>query len=199
MERETMFKSKKHFHNLCKSSVLFLIIMVGGLLLPGLTTTTAFADTPGITGTVSAGALSETASASYTFSGTIGSTPTFTIPLSGSDLTGAAAGWNLTITSTTLTSGSNTIPTTASQITGITASCTTAGTCSQASVTSGTTLPVTVPAATTAPTAVKFFSAAATYGSGVYTVTPTIAVTIPGSTKLGTYTSTYTLAIVSGP
>jgi hypothetical protein len=49
-------------------------------------------DTPGITGTMTGGVLSETASASYTFSGTLGSTPTFTMPLSGSDLTGAAAG-----------------------------------------------------------------------------------------------------------
>ena len=194
-----MLNLKKHALHLYKSGLLFVILLVGVLLVPALSNTSALADAPGINGMVSAGSLSETASASYTFSGTIGSVPTFTMPISGSDLTGAAAGWNLTITSTTLTSGSDTLPTTASQITGISATCTTAGTCSSNSVTSGVATPVAIPAATTAPTAVKFFNAAASSGSGVYTVTPTITVTIPGSAKTGTYTSTYTLAVVSGP
>ncbi len=194
-----MLNSKKHFHHLYRNGIVLATFMVGALLLPGLlTATTAFADTPGVTGTVSAGTLSESASAA-TFSGTIGSTPTFTLPISGSDLTGGAAGWNLTITSTTLTSGGNTIPTTASNITGITANCTSAGTCSSPTLTSSTTYPVQIPAAVSAPAAIKFFSTAITTGSGVYTITPTIAVFIPGSTKTGSYTSTYTLLIVSGP
>ncbi|MBV9614652.1 MAG: hypothetical protein JO031_04245, partial [Ktedonobacteraceae bacterium] len=89
-----MLNLKTHVSHLYKSGLVFVLLMVGVLLLPALSNTPAFADAPGITGTVSAGSLSETASASYTFSGTIGSTPTFTMPISGSDLTGAAAGWN---------------------------------------------------------------------------------------------------------
>lgn len=194
-----MFKSKKHFHYQYKGSILLLMLMPTVLVLSFFTSKIAFADTPIVTGVVSAGALSEDASGTYTFSGTIGSAPTFTMPMTTSDLTGAAGGWNLTITSTTLTSGANKLPTAASQITALSAACTNIGTCSSDSLTSSIAPPITIPAATTAPTAVKFFSAAASSGSGVYAVTPTITVTIPGSAKVGSYTCTYTLTVAAGP
>ena len=56
--------------------------------------------------------------------------------------------------------------------------------------------PLNIPAA--AP-AVKYFNAAATTGAGKFTNTPTIAVALPANTRAGVYTSTLTLAAVSGP
>ena len=59
--------------------------------------------------------------------------------------------------------------------------------------------PLGVPAGASAPTAVKFFNAAADSGMGDFTVTPTVRVTILANAYAGTYTSTVTLAVVSGP
>ena len=56
-----------------------------------------------------------------------------------------------------------------------------------------------VPAASSAPPAVKLFNAAANTGMGGFTVTPTVQVAIPANTYAGTYTSTVTVAVVSGP
>ena len=71
------------------------------------------------------------------------------------------------------------------------------GTCTNA--TNAITYPVTVPAAATAPAAVKVFNSAATTGLGRFTITPTVNVAIPGNSYAGTYTSTLTVAAVSGP
>jgi hypothetical protein len=46
---------------------------------------------------------------------------------------------------------------------------------------------------------VKLFNAAANTGMGRFTVTPTIGVAVPGNAYAGTYTSTVTVAAVSGP
>ena len=46
---------------------------------------------------------------------------------------------------------------------------------------------------------VKFFNTTANNGMGRFTVTPTVGVTIPQNAFAGTYTSTVTLSIVSGP
>jgi hypothetical protein len=46
---------------------------------------------------------------------------------------------------------------------------------------------------------VKFFNAAANTGMGQFTITPTIGVFVPQNTFAGTYTSTLTIAIVTGP
>ncbi len=192
----------KHSHSLSKIVSLLVMFIVAGLLLPGASTS-ALADSPAVNGTVNAGSLSETATGTYTFTGTPGTTATFTLPFSVSDTTGGAAGWNLTVTSTPFTSGGNSLPTTASTITGTTGTCTAGGAagqyCMQAPLTNTVSSAVAVPAAATPPTAVKFFGIAAASASGVYTLTPTITVAIPAVTVLGTYASTMTLAIVSGP
>ena len=65
--------------------------------------------------------------------------------------------------------------------------------------TNAITYPVSVPAASSPPTAVKFFNAAANTGMGVFTNTPTIGVFVPQNSFAGTYTSTLTLSVVSGP
>jgi hypothetical protein len=75
--------------------------------------------------------------------------------------------------------------------------CVSGGTCT--SPTNAITYPVTVPAATTAPAAVKVFNSAAATGLGRFTITPTIAVSIPGNAYSGSYASTLTVAAVSGP
>jgi hypothetical protein len=130
------------------------------------------------------------ATSNATFSGTVGSTATYTLPTTLTDELNPAPGWSLSITSTTLTSGANTLPTTASTITSVSSSPT---------LTNSITLPLTVPAATSAPTALDFFNTAAGTGTGAFTITPTISVIIPATAKTGTYTSTVTLTQESGP
>jgi Concanavalin A-like lectin/glucanases superfamily/NHL repeat len=142
-------------------------------------------------------ALSENA-ANASFSGTVGHTVTYTLPIALTYQLASAPGWSISITSTTLTSGANTLPTTASTITSVTGICVT--TCTPTTLTNTVSgFPITLPAATTAPTAVKFLGTAASTGIGAYTVTPTISVKIPISAKLGSYTSVVTLAAAVGP
>ena len=161
----------------------------------------ALAGTVTATTTVTgAGSLSLSHGATSSLSSTLDGTDqnvTYTVPLTMVDARGTGAGWNLTITSTTFTTGAKTLATTASSITGITSACNGGGTCTSA--TNAITYPLTVPAAATAPTAVKIFNAAAASGLGRFTVTPTISVAIPGNSFSGTYTSTLTVAAVSGP
>jgi hypothetical protein len=47
--------------------------------------------------------------------------------------------------------------------------------------------------------AAKFFNAAANTGLGKVDVTPTVDILVPGNTFAGTYTSTVTLAVATGP
>jgi hypothetical protein len=46
---------------------------------------------------------------------------------------------------------------------------------------------------------VKFFNAAANTGMGKFTVTPTISIVLPATMYPGTYSSTVSLGIASGP
>ena len=162
----------------------------------------ALAGTITATATVSgAGALSlsngATASISDTLDGT-DQTVGYTVPLSITDARGNGAGWNLTLTSTTFTNGaSQTLSTSASTIASVAMACQGGGSCTNA--TNSITYPLTIPAAATAPAAVKIFNSAATTGMGRFTITPTINVAIPGNSYAGTYTSTLTVAAVSGP
>jgi len=115
-----------------------------------------------------------------------------------SDATGSGTGWNVTATSTTFTSGANTLPTTATTIAGApTDACDTNSTCTAA--TNAIAYPYTLPAAASAPTATKLFDAAVATGLGNQTITPTWALAVPASTKAGTYTSTWTLTLASAP
>jgi hypothetical protein len=152
-----------------------------------------------VTGTVSGTTLSLTTAAAPSFSANLDlgdSTPTYTAALSLQDTRGTGVGWNETVTSTQYTTGTQTLATNASSLTGVTSSCA-SGTCTNP--TNSITYPVAVPAAPTAPTAVKFFNAAANTGMGKFTTTPTIGVFVPQSSFAGTYTSTLTLAVVTGP
>lgn len=125
---------------------------------------------------------------------------TFTVPLAVSDTrTGASAGlgWNTTITSTQFSNGTKTLPVGASTITAASSACANAGLCTNP--TNTIVYPLAVPAGSGPPTAVKFFAAAAGTGKGVFTLTPTVSVAVPQNSYTGTYTSTLTISIVSGP
>jgi hypothetical protein len=209
-----MLHQTNYFHNLYRSVLLLMIFIGGGFLLPGAITPT-FAATPTptpsfpltptppiVTGSIIPGFLTLVANA-YSFSGTPGSIITYPMPFEVDDLRGGLLGWNLSITSTQFTSGttSTPLPIDASLITGTMATCAAATTCSDASVTNTDSQNAAIPAAPTTPpgTPGVFFSTGAGKGAGTYTVTPTISVFIPGRTQIGTYTSTVTLAILTGP
>lgn len=171
--------------------------------VPLLAPASALAATATSTGTVSAGTLSLSTTAAPTFSAALDGTdqtPTYTLPATVNDATGSGSGWNTTVTSTQFTTGGatpQTLATTASSMTAVT-SAATAGTTTTAP-TNAITYPLTVPAAATAPAPVKYFNAAANTGMGEFTLTPTVGVSIPANTYAGSYSSTLTLASVSGP
>lgn len=154
------------------------------------------------TGTITGGSLSLTTTATPTFSAILDGTdkvPTYNLPITIEDSTGTGAGWNTTVTSTEFSTGGTTpqtLSTTASWMSGVTSACAET-TCTNP--TNSVTYPLLIPAAAIAPTAVKFFNAAADTGLGKFTVTPTVGVSVPANTYAGTYTSTVTLASVSGP
>jgi hypothetical protein len=162
----------------------------------------ASAATATATGTVTGSALSVATSATPSFSANLDSgdvTATYSLALATIDTRGTGSGWNETITSTQFTTGGGspqTMATNASTLTGVVTACA-SGTCTNP--TNAISYPVAVPAGATAPTAVKFFNAAANSGLGKFTITPTVSVFVPQNTFAGTYTSTLTVSIVSGP
>lgn len=185
-------------HRAAGAAAVLTVAALGWSQAAGAATTA----NPTVTGTVAGGVLSVATSAAPTFSANLAlgdSTPTYTLPLTAVDTTGTGAGWNLTITSTQFTTGGgtpHTLGANASTITGVPSpvcvpTCTTP--------TNAVTYPVSVPAAATAPTAVKFFNAAANTGLGSFTVTPTVGVFVPAASFAGSYSSTLTVSIVSGP
>ena len=123
-------------------------------------------------------------------------TVTTQLNLSPDDESGSGAGWNLTATSTPFTSGTHTLPTTAAQIT---AASETAGTGQCSAPSNQISYPVTVPAATTPPSPVKIYNAAAGSGAGPANLDLTASLAVPGNARSGSYTSTWTLTLSSGP
>lgn len=118
------------------------------------------------------------------------------IDIDVNDSTGTGNGWKLQVTSTTFTNGGGkTLPNTALAITGVSSVCDT--TCTNP--TNGTSYSLTVPADTVAPTAVTFFNSAVDTGMGDFTVTPTFELSVPATAYAGTYNSTVTITIASGP
>jgi hypothetical protein len=176
---------------------LTLFVLLGMFMV----TIPIFADDVTGSATVTGGSLVMSAAdnpafPSTTLNGT-DQTQTDTIDIDVQDFTGSGAGWNLQVTSTTFNDGSgHTLATTATQVTGVSSVCD-GGTCTNPTNAIG--YPLTVPADTVAPTAVKFFNATANTGMGDFTVTPTLELSIPASTFAGTYNSTVTITIASGP
>ncbi|MDQ2903839.1 MAG: WxL domain-containing protein [Chloroflexota bacterium] len=192
-----MFATKSRAIRFCLSLALLTIMTLSGSAL-------AFADGPDVTATITGGSLTESTTATPAPSATlagIDQAVTYDIPITLTDLTGTGTGWNLTITSTQFTTGGGTphlLATSASHITGVTsAHVGTDGYTDPSNLI--TYAPLLVPAAATAPTAVKFFNADVNTGRGTFTVTPTVSIALPANTFAGSYTSTVTLAVVSGP
>jgi hypothetical protein len=117
--------------------------------------------------------------------------------LTPDDETSSGAGWNITGTSTTFTNvGGKTLPTTATVVTAGSGSAG-SGNCSVPS--NSLTYPISLPAGATAPTAVKLYNAAVNSGEGPSNVTLTFQLSVPGNAYNGSYSSTWTFTIASGP
>jgi hypothetical protein len=180
----------------------FVTVLVASMGL--LLSSTATAEATTATATLTAGSLAfVSAPPAVSFSATLNGldqTVSTTQPLDVGDATGSGAGWNITATSTTFatTSPVHTLSTSATTVgASPTVACDSGATCTVA--TNSVTYPYSLPAAGTAPTATKLFDAAANTGLGNQTVTPTWKLAVPASTFAGTYNSTWTLSLVSGP
>ena len=178
----------------CLSGALLLLAVVAGPA--GATSATA---------TLSAGSLAfiNSTPAAVSFSATLNGTnltPTSNQGFDVGDATGSGNGWDITATSTTFSccSGAHTLSTSATTIQSTpSVACDASSTCTTA--TNSITYPYTLPASGVAPTATKIFNAASNTGLGNQTVTVGWQLAVPSSTFAGTYTSTWTLSLASGP
>lgn len=114
---------------------------------------------------------------------TVASTVSYTPPAN-------TAGWNETASATIPTSAGKLLP--ALIVSGVAAAACTGGGCIDA--VNSVTWPVTV-----GTTAVKVFNAAAGTGTRSVVLTHTFVITYPANALPGTYSSTITLSLVSGP
>lgn len=149
-------------------------------------------------GSLSESANSSGALAAVTLNGK-DQTASYSLPITVSDTRASPAGWHLTITSTQFSTSGATryqLSQYASQIVAITAVCNAGSTCTNPS--NGIVNPLTVPAGV-GQLPISFYQAIPYTGMGTFTVSPTINVLVPSNTYAGNYTSTITLAVVSGP
>jgi alpha-tubulin suppressor-like RCC1 family protein len=133
--------------------------------------------------------------------------------LTATDNTGTGAGWHITVSATTFTNGTHTLPNTGAlsftgSVTAVTSTAAPSATCVSSCTlpTDTTTYPVVINTAASSPSTFTIFDTAAATGEGVLTIGGSTAanpigwwVQVPGSTSTGSYTSTLTIAVVSGP
>lgn len=179
---------------------LVLAGLSAGLLALGATVPAFAGDvtgTFGLTGGPLAIAASDAPTVNLTLDGTDQST-TDTFTIDAKDLRGTGAGWKVTITSTLFTNGDGkTLADDAAEITGIAVDCDD-GTCTDPE--NGVGYPLTIPADVVAPAeAATLFNAGADKGMGDFTLTPTFKLSVPANAYAGSYSSTITLDIASGP
>jgi hypothetical protein len=122
-------------------------------------------------------------------------TMTYALPLVVIDSRSNGAGWNVTVTSTSFDDSAGTSFDPVSSIMSTSVACLLNGGCTAPRNLIG--YPVPMPASAPAP--VKVFNADQATGMGVFSLTPTVAVSIPGNAYAGTYVSTLAVAIISGP
>jgi len=135
----------------------------------------------------------------------ISNTPTVALTLNGKNQTvsyrlaftldnGQSGNWHATITTTQFTAGGHTLPVNASIVTAVA----TASACAE-SICPGNTIgyPVQIVAGT--PATFYDNTGGDQHGVGTFTLQATINVVVPGNTYAGTYTSTITIAFLSGP
>jgi hypothetical protein len=172
-----------------------LYILLGSAAVALAAATAALAGTITTTATISgAGGMSMNLPSNPSMTSTLDGTDqtvSWSALLGVVDARGSGAGWNLTVSATNFSDGSGhtIVPGT---IASVSSACQGGATCTGA--TNSLTYPVTITG-----TAAKFFNAGTGTGLGKVNVTPSIDVTIPGNAYAGTYTSTVTLAAVSGP
>lgn len=177
-------------------------IVIAAALLVSFTTSLPDASASSGTATITAGSLAFISSpASIAFTATLAGADQFVTATQAFDVgdgTGTASGWNITATSTTFTAGAKTLSNTGTTVQAApSVACDASVTCTVA--TTNVTYPYTLPAATTAPTATKLYNATANTGMGNQTITATVRLSVPAATLAGTYTSTWTYSLVSGP
>jgi hypothetical protein len=132
--------------------------------------------------------------------------------LTVNDSTGSGAGWNITMSATTVTAGSRTLPNASAldvngSVTSLTGAPPSVACVSSCTLPTDTTAyPVAITTAATSPSAYTIYDTAAGTGIGAVTVGGSSAanplgwwVGVPGSAYAGSYTSTVTLTLVSGP
>ena len=132
--------------------------------------------------------------------------------LTVNDSSGTGSGWNVTVSATTFSSGSHTLPDTGrlefngstSSLTGAAPSAACVGSCVLPLDT--TTYPVAIDTAASSPDPFTIYDASAGTGTGVVALGGASAthpigwwIQVPASAYAGSYTSTLTLTLVSGP
>ena len=160
-----------------------------------------YAQTSSVTVAPAAGTLafvsvpSSVAFSGLTLSG-VNQTSTASLPLDIGDATGSGNGWNVTLSATTFTNAAgDTLAYSDFSVLSTsppTVACDTNSTCTVATL--GSLYPYTLSA-----TATKLLSSAAGTGMGDQTVTIPWSASIPANAYAGTYTSTWTFTLVSGP
>lgn len=189
-----MWLLKNRSRGLYLCSILLLAMVIGSSAI-------AYADSGTAKVTVKAGSLTESNATNQVSLSVTKNTQLvkYSLPITVIDARGSGSGWKLSITSTQFLSSnqSNQLPTNASQITGVSRSCSTHSTCTLP--VNSVSYPLLIPADTKPPAPVKFFNAAVSSGLGVFSLTMLVNVTIPASAKAGTYNSTIFIAVASGP
>ena len=177
------------------------LTMTGGLLIAAVPVSSAFASGTAGTATLTGGTLSMNAPTTVGFGATLnGTAQNVNSPqaIDVLDNTGSGTGWNVTLTSTTWTSGGNTLSVTGTTDSAASGACDVVSACTLATNTA-ITYPVVVPAGSTAPTAIKVQDALDNSGIAPQTWTHTMVLAIPAAARSGVYSSTWTYSLVSGP
>ena len=184
-----------------KRSVAFYLCFVLMLALAPGSSAIVYADSGPATVTVNAGSLTLSNPSNQVSLNLNGKDKlvSYTLPITVADARGSGNGWNLSITSSrfSTSNGKGKLPANASTITGMGVSCNAHSTCTKP--TNSISYPLGVPAGNPPPSPVKFFNAGVRTGLGRFLLSMMVNVTIPGDAEAGTYTSTITVAIVSGP
>jgi hypothetical protein len=129
------------------------------------------------------------------------------------DATGSGAGWHVTVSATQFTTGSITLAlagtlVTTGSATSITATTSPTAACSSGSActlpTNTTTYPIAITTAVTTPPVVTIYDTSAATGLGSITIGIGANpvgwwLNVPAATKVGSYTSTFTLGVVTAP
>jgi len=145
------------------------------------------------------GVLTANATASPSFAATLDGSDrvaAYTTSLDIADTRETASGWHLTAAATQFATAGptpQTLPADASSISGVTATCAV-----EPCIAPINAIAYPVAVAAGGPS-VKFFSAGSGSGSGRFTIAPTTSVTIPANAHSGTYSSTVTYTLASGP